>query len=89
VQPTIHIRDELVLEAHLNADEPHTWRASRGPMLGMYCWVWGTQAAQAIRFDDQDSARYPRQVNGMPQGILSPVCLHAIAVVVDPPSVSI
>jgi hypothetical protein len=23
VQPTIHIRDELVLEAHLDADEPH------------------------------------------------------------------
>ncbi len=23
MQPTIHIRDELVLEAHLDADEPH------------------------------------------------------------------
>ena len=23
MRPTIHIRDELVLEAHLEADEPH------------------------------------------------------------------
>jgi hypothetical protein len=29
VQPTIHIRDELVLEAHLDADEPRIRRARR------------------------------------------------------------
>jgi hypothetical protein len=29
VQHLIHIRDELVLEAHLDADEPHIRRARR------------------------------------------------------------
>jgi hypothetical protein len=33
MQPTIHIRDELVLEAYLDADEPHSMRSRHGPCV--------------------------------------------------------